>query len=145
MGYLADRTFASRKPHVLTACLGLQSVNWAFLSFLSAGAGGIGLGISFFVMGMMSAGTLSVFWAIVREEAPPERMGTAMGFLNPAPFLAIALFQPLTGFVMDRVGRVAGVFPPEAYRNAFAVCFASMVAAALISLLSWKKMGWVKE
>jgi MFS family permease len=134
LGYLADRSFASRKPAFLSICLGIQVLNWGFIVFLSPDFGTLALGSSLFIMGMMLAGTLSLVWAIVREESPPGRMGTAMGLLNPAPFLAVATLQPLTGYLMDRVGRNGGAYPFEAYQHAFLLCLASIFIALLISL-----------
>jgi MFS family permease len=96
-------------------------------------------GVVFFTMGMMLSGTLSVVWVIVREEAPPEKLGTAMGLINPAPFLGVATFQPLTGYLMDRAGRVAGAFTPAAYQNAFILCLAAIFVAFMISLVFLKK------
>jgi MFS family permease len=90
-------------------------------------------------MGMTLAGTLSVLWAIIREEAPPEKLGTALGLINPAPFLGVATFQPLTGYLLDRAGRVSGAFTPAAYQNAFTLCLASIFVAFMISFILLKK------
>ena len=82
------------------------------------------------------AGALSLYWAIVREVSPGERLGTIMGWMNPAPFLGVALFQPLTGFLMDRVGKSGGAFPFEAYQHAFLLCLAAVAAGFVISLVA---------
>ena len=134
LGYLTDKTFAAKKRPFLTACIAIQVLNWVLIAFVSPRFGSWALGCIFFIMGMMLAGTLAVIWAIVREESPPERMGTAMGMLNPAPFLGVAIFQPLTGYLMDRVGKVGGGFPLEAYQNAFILCLLSVFAALVISV-----------
>jgi MFS family permease len=139
LGYLTDKTFTHKKRQFLFACMAIQTLNWAGIVFLSPWLGSLGLGLIFFIMGMMLAGTLSLVWNIIREESPPERMGTAMGLLNPAPFLGVATFQPLTGYLMDRVGKVGGAFPFQAYQNAFLLCLSSMGIAMLISILLWKR------
>jgi sugar phosphate permease len=139
MGYLTDKTFARRKRQLLSACVAVQFLNWVLIVFLSPRFGPWELGFIFFIMGMMLAGTLAVVWAIVREESPPERLGTAMGLLNPAPFLGVATFQPLTGYIMDRSGKSGGAFSPEAYQNAFSLCLVSIFAAMMLSLLLWKR------
>jgi sugar phosphate permease len=138
LGYLADKNFASRKPAFLSICLGIQVLNWGFIVFLSPDSGTLALGSSLFIMGMTLSGTLSLVWAIVREESPPGRMGTAMGLLNPAPFLAVATLQPLTGYLMDRVGRSGNGFPLEAYQHAFLLCLSSIFFSLLISFLLLK-------
>jgi predicted MFS family arabinose efflux permease len=140
MAHLVDKTFACKKRQFLSAVLAVQVMNWVLIVFLSPRFGPWALGLVFFIMGMMLAGTLSVLWAIVREEAPPEKLGTALGLINPAPFLGVATFQPLTGYLMDRAGKVAGAFTPAAYRDAFTLCLASMFVALMISwVLLWKK------
>lgn len=138
LGYLTDKTFAGKKRPFLTACIAIQVLNWALIVFVSPRLGSWALGCIFFIMGMMLAGTLAVVWAIVREESPPERMGTAMGMLNPAPFLGVAIFQPLTGYLMDRVGKAGGTFPFQAYQNAFILCLLSVLVAMGISIFLMK-------
>ncbi len=138
LGYLTDKPLYSRRRQFLSACLLIQVVNWICIAFLSPRFGSFALGLSFFIMGMMVAGTLAIVWTIVREEAPSGKMGTFMGWLNPAPFLGVAAFQPLTGYLMDRVGRTGGAFPFAAYQNAFILCFSSMAVAAVISFFLWK-------
>lgn len=139
VAHLVDKTFARKRRHFLSACLAVQVMNWVLITFLSPQFGSWALGLVFFIMGMMLAGTLSVLWAIVREEAPPEKLGTALGLINPAPFLGVATFQPLTGYLLDRGGKVAGAFTPAAYQNAFTLCLASMFVALAISFVLLKK------
>jgi MFS family permease len=140
LGYLTDKTYSAHKRQLLSACLVIQVLTWTGIVFLSPGFGPIGLGILFFMMGIMLSGTLSTSWAIVREEFPADRLGTAMGFLNPAPFLGVAALQPLTGYLMDRVGKTtAGGFPFEAYQDAFLLCLCSVFAALVISVWMWPK------
>jgi len=58
-----------------------------------------------------------------------------MGLLNPFPFLGIAIFQPATGYLMDRVGKAGAAFPFEAYQQAFGLCFGAIGIAFMISIL----------
>ena len=139
MGYLTDKTFAGSKRRFLSACVAVQFLNWTLIVFLSPRFGPWALGFIFFIMGMMLAGTLAIVWAIVREESPPERLGTALGLLNPAPFLGVAIFQPLTGYIMDQSGKTGGAFSPEAYHNAFSLCLVSIFVAMMLSFLLWKR------
>jgi MFS family permease len=138
MGYLTDKTFAAKKRPFLSAIIIIQVLNWGLIALVSPRFGSWALGLVFFVMGMMLAGTLAVVWAIVREESPPERLGTAMGLLNPAPFLGVAAFQPLTGYLMDRVGKAGGTFPLQAYQSAFTLCLLSVLIAMVISIFFMK-------
>jgi sugar phosphate permease len=139
LGYLTDKTLASHKRQLLSGYLAILALNWAGITFFSPRFGSLFLGLSLFIMGMMVAGIFSVIWAVMREESPPERMGTAMGLLNSAPFLGVATFQPLTGYLMDRVGKTGGAFPFEAYQHAFVLCLFSIVIATIISLFLWRR------
>jgi MFS family permease len=139
MAICVDKTFARKKRLFLSACLAVQVMNWFLIAFVSPRFGTWAFGLVFFMMGMMLAGTLSVVWAIVREEAPQEKLATALGLINPAPFLGVATVQPLTGYLMDRAGRVDGAFTPAAYQNAFSLCLGSIFVAFMISLCFLKK------
>jgi MFS family permease len=142
LGYLTDKTFARVKRPLLSAMIAVQVFTWSCLVFLGPSLGLISLRFLFFLMGMTLAGTLSLVYSIVREESPPERLGTAVGLLNPAPFLGVATFQPLTGYLMDRVGKTGGVFPFEAYQHAFGLCLSSISISLVISFfLIRKKKG----
>jgi sugar phosphate permease len=86
-----------------------------------------------FVMGMTGSGLVLV-WACVREVNDPDRVGIAMGFVNVPIFLGFALFQWLTGAILDAhwTGLAAGgarVYPAEGFRAVFAICFGASVAA----------------
>lgn len=134
LGYLADKPFAGRKQTLLSICIAAQFCNWSSIVFLGPSLGSFTLSLIFFVMGMALSGTLSLIWSIIREVSPPERLGTALGLINPAPFLSVALFQPTTGYLMDRVGKINGAFPFEAYQSAFSLCLISIFICFVISL-----------
>jgi predicted MFS family arabinose efflux permease len=140
LSYLVDKTFAQRKALLLSSCIGIQVLIWSGIVFCGKSLGSLSLGAIFFTMGATLAGTLSIFWAIIREVSVPERLGTVMGLANPAPFLGVAIFQPTTGYLMDRVGKVGTRFPFEAYQHAFALCLISICIAFLISLFLTKRM-----
>ena len=134
--YSIDRLFPGKKRSMLSVCIAVQTFNWICITFLGRSLGYISLVLIFLLMGTMMAGALSLYWAIVREVSPGERLGTIMGWMNPAPFLGVALFQPLTGFLMDRVGKIGGAFPFEAYQHAFLLCLAAVAVGFVISLIA---------
>lgn len=136
--YYIGRSIPHKKRLMLSIFIAVQAFNWFCITFLGRSLSFFSLGLIFFLMGTVMAGTLSLFWAIVREVSPGEKLGTVMGFINPAPFLGIAIFQPLTGLLMDRVGKIAGAFPFEAYQHAFALCLGAVSAAFIISLFVHK-------
>ena len=141
LGYLADKPFAKKKWAFLSVLVTLQFINWCALVFGGPSLNTIHLTVIFFIMGMGLAGTLSLVWALIREVSPPERLGTVMGLINPAPFLGAAIFQPLTGYLMDRVGKIGGAFPFEAYRQAFSLSLFSVALSLTVSLILGRKKG----
>ena len=91
--------------------------------------------VLFFAMGAVTGGWLSVLWALVRESTSADTMGFVSGVMNPSPFFGIAVFQVLTGAVLDRVGRINSAYPPEAFQMAFWVCTLAAIACLMLSFI----------
>lgn len=139
LGFLIDKKFYRHKRELLSFLIALQVLNWTVLVFIGPSLGHFLLGLILFFMGMFLAGTLSSIWSIVREESPPAKLGTTMGLLNPAPFLGIAVFQPLTGYLMDRVGKEGSTFSFYTYQQAFTLCLFSLIISLIISFFLQRK------
>ena len=88
--------------------------------------------------GTFGSGIFVVALAANKELFPKEITGTAVGLLNMLPFSGAAIFPPLMGYVMDRVGRVAGAYPVNAYRQAFILCFI-LAGIAFLSICAMKE------
>jgi sugar phosphate permease len=132
-GWIADR-FHTKKRQLFIGLLAAIAVFWLILSLRTQTLSVKELVVLFFLMGAMTGGWLSVLWALVRESTSANTMGFISGVMNPAPFFGIAVFQVLTGAVLDHVGRISGAYPPEAFQMAFWVC---TLAAAVCLLLSF--------
>ena len=130
-GRLADRIFRN-KVNMLITTLALEGVIWGFLTFGWHMAGPWFMGITLFFMGALAGGFATSIWALVNETTSREILGSVSGLLNTAPFLGVAAMQVLTGYLMDRTGRVSGIYPPEAFEEAFLACF--IVMAGCLSL-----------
>jgi sugar phosphate permease len=136
-GWLADRIFKS-KVQVMIFLLGILTVSWAGIVF------GMSLGVVFvssilFFMGMAIGGFISILWAHIRDITPARTLGTFSGLINPAPFLGVAVFQVLTGLLLDRAALVNGAYLPEAYKSSFVFCFFVSCACLLLSLFIKEK------
>ena len=136
-GWLADRIFKS-KVQVIIFLLGILTVCWAGVVF------GMNLGVilvSFilFLMGMAIGGFISLLWSHVRDITPARTLGTFSGILNPAPFLGVAVFQVLTGSMLDKANLVNGAYLPEAYKSSFVFCFFVCCACFLLSFFLKEK------
>lgn len=136
-GYLSDRVLKRRKlPYtVLTAASLLLWV--AFVATL----GSLplrGVYAVFFAMGAVG-GSFVLTWPLGREVNPPALAGIAVAVVNLGGFLGAALTQGPLGAVLDArwAGATAGgarVYPLEAYRAAFVICTAFVLAAVLMTL-----------
>ncbi len=126
-GWLTDRVFHDR-VRILTNILLVKIVIWCVLIWGGTFLGAAGMAPVLFVMGVLAGGFATALWAIVRETTPEPVMGITTGLLNPSPFVGVAVFQVVTGAILDRVGRTGGIYPPEAFRDAFLVCLVSLLA-----------------
>ena len=132
-GWISDRV-STKKVFMFIGLLVVITLAWLILALGAQTLSARSLIILFFIMGAATGGWVPTLWALARETATTEMMGLFSGFLNPAPFFGVALFQILTGSILDRVGRINGIYPPVAFQNAFWVC---MLAVAVCLLLSF--------
>jgi sugar phosphate permease len=134
IGFLADRVNLGRK-WVLVFSLAVSLGCWLVFFLTGSKPHPYVLIPLFFIMGMFGGGALSLYMTMIKEIFPIELTGTAMGLMNPAAFLATALFQPFTGYLMDAVGRVGAAYPLSAYHQVFTVFLLSMVIGFVLILL----------
>ncbi|RPJ17661.1 MAG: MFS transporter [Desulfobacteraceae bacterium] len=130
-GRLSDRIFKSR-VQIIIRLLAVLTLSWAGILF------GMKLGILpvcliLFCMGITTGGFVSMLWSHIRETIPARILGSVSGLLNPSPFLGVALFQILTGALLDRGRLVEGAYPPEAYKSSFVLCFIVSFACFALS------------
>ena len=133
-GWITDRLHTKRRQ-LFIGLLALIAFFWLIFSLQAQTLSVKELVALFFAMGALTGGWLSVLWALVRESTSAETMGFISGVMNPAPFFGIAVFQVLTGAVLDRVGRINDVYPPEAFQMAFWVCTLTAAGALTLSII----------
>jgi predicted MFS family arabinose efflux permease len=133
-GWIADRIH-SKKRQLFIGLTTAIAFFWLILSYRAQTLSVKELVGLFFAMGAMTGGWLSVLWALVRESTSADNMGFVSGVMNPAPFFGIAVFQVVTGAVLDHVGRIDGAYPPEAFQMAFWVCTLTAIACLLLSFI----------
>ncbi len=124
-GRLTDRFFRN-KVQVLLQVLAIQTVLWAVLAFCPGVLGEEGMIPLLLLMGATAGGFATALWGLVRDTTEENVLGRVTGFLNPAPFLGVAVLQVVTGAVLDRVGRIGEAYPAHAYEKAFLVCLVVM-------------------
>jgi nitrate/nitrite transporter NarK len=143
-GWASDRVVGRRKA-VCATLSAAQCVLWVlFVGTLGSLALPV-LHVLLFAMGLAS-GAFVLVWPIGREVNPPHLDGVAVAVVNFGGFLGAALTQGPIGAVLDARWTGALVegarrYPVEAYRDAFAVCAAFVLAAVLLSLLMRETRG----
>ena len=137
-GYLSDRVFRSRRaPFTLFAAV--YAGCWAVLALAGGGRPPAAwLGPLCVLLGASAAG-FTLTWAIAREVNPLPYSGIATATVNAGGFAGAAALQSAVSAVVDtRWGGTlqegARVYPIEAYRAAWTLCFAVAAAACLLSL-----------
>jgi MFS family permease len=137
-GRLADRLFQDRVNMIITT-LFLEGAIWGFLTFGWHITGQSAMGVMLFFMGALAGGFATALWALVNETTSREILGSVSGLLNTAPFLGVAAMQVITGYLLDRSGRVNGAYPPEAFEAAFLACLL-VVVGCLVLCTGFKKV-----
>ncbi len=135
-GWLLNR-FSLDKRKTLILILAVYTVTW--LAIIMNTLETVGLSVIFVIMGFAGGGFISTLWGIVRDTTPPELMGLTSGLLNSAPFLGVAIFQVITGAVLDRAGTAGGLYLSAGFQNAFLACLGGIVLCLILSFLIRKQ------
>jgi sugar phosphate permease len=143
-GWIADRVVQRRRVPfvVLTACLfATWLVFLATLGTLSL----TGVTVVLFVMGAVG-GAFVLVWPVGRDVNPPRLAGVAVAVVNLGGFLGAAVTQGPLGAVLDArwqgaLADGARVYPLDAYRAAFGICAAFVLASAVIALFMRETRG----
>ena len=130
-GRLSDRIFKS-KVHVMIWLLVLFTLSWAGILF-GMKLGMLSVFFILFFMGIATGGFVSTFWAHLKEIIPAGILGSVSGLLNPSPFLGVAVFQVLTGALIDRGRLINGAYLPDAYKSSFMLCFLVSCACLILA------------
>jgi sugar phosphate permease len=127
LSFISDRVIRGRKPVLIGSAIVLILV-WIPLAFFVARLGTVTLALICFFMGVFSGGIVVIAFTTTKELFPTAIAGTSTGIVNLFPFFGAAVFQPLMGAILDKVGKVANVYPASAYEWAF---FASFIATII--------------
>lgn len=134
LGWLSDKIESRRVALIISAVLGLCStlvlLYWPGLTYGWAP-------FTLFVLGL-GAGGQTVSFAVVKENNPPEFVGTASGFNNLSVLIGGAIFQPLVGYILQHTNSwhlVNGVhvYSIQSYQIALMVMPICFLASLLIA------------
>lgn len=121
IGWLSER-LSWPKVTTLRVIISIYVISWIGITYCNAWLGAVGLSIMLMGMGFVAGGFISVFWGVIRETTPEKTLGMVSGLLNPAPFLGVAVFQGITGAILNRTERVDDLYPLSGFNDAFSVC-----------------------
>jgi MFS family permease len=134
-GFLTDRWEMDRK-RILLYALGLALGCWTIILLAGSAPPFFLLLPLFLILGACGGGSTAIHMTIMKELFPAWLTGTAVGLLNTAAFLSTAVIQPLTGVLMDVVGRKGSAYPVEAYSLVFLTSWVC-TGIAVIVLSVW--------
>lgn len=94
--------------------------------------------IILFLMGFFF-GVMPLSIVMIKELFPLRMIGAVTGSANTFPFIGIALFQIIFGYLLDRYGLISVVdgtriFSESSYRLGLTFCFITLIFATLIAL-----------
>ena len=111
------------------------NLTWIGVVFFFNYLGINGFSLVLLIMGIVAGGFISILWGIVREITPSNILGLTSGVLNPAPFFGVAVFQVLTGAILDHSDRVGDMYSISSFKNAFLLCLLCSIVCMGLSIL----------
>ncbi|MBI5594157.1 MAG: MFS transporter [Deltaproteobacteria bacterium] len=130
-GFLSNRVFHARKPVLLISTFILVAIT-ATLSFAADRIPVFGLYLICLGLGMFASAVVVIGFTATKELFPVRIAGTATGLVNLFPFAGGAIFQPFTGYLLERSGSVDGAFTLAGYQQ----MFNSLLISACIAMLA---------
>jgi sugar phosphate permease len=125
-GLLSERVFRARRPVLFLGTIGMVGAFIALL-LLSSYPGGSVVALIYFVLGFCGF-TFLINQGCVKELFPLEIAGTALGAVSTAMFVGVAVFQGITGYIID----LYSGSPLMAYRVIFSLYLGSSVLACVM-------------
>jgi len=139
-GYLSDKVFKSRKGITVVAAA-LSTLGYIPIAFMTGTVTPAFLYVWFFLLGAVG-GLGMAGLAMVKELFPPTLTGTVNGMNNFFVMFGGAVYQVITGMIINSFGEVSpGVYPVEAYAAAFKFLFCSMVVGTVALCFAKETMG----
>lgn len=129
-GVLSDRVFRARRPVLFLGTLGLL-LTWATIFYLPGYPGPFYTSLLYSAIGFFSVVFL-INMGCVKELFPASVAGTAMGTVNAFMFVGVALFQGVSGYMLDYFRETRGAL--GAFRS-FIILYLIGIALALLLVI----------
>jgi MFS family permease len=132
LSFLSDRVLKGRKPVLVLSSLMVLGLT-AILAFRTDRLSVPALYAFCLALGVFSSAIVVIAFTTVKELFPVQMAGTSTGLVNLFPFAGGAVFQPALGYILERHGKVNGVFTLAGYEQAFLVLFLCGIVALVAS------------
>lgn len=130
-GILSDRYLRARRPVLLIGTAGML-LTWIALASFTNYPGPILTSLLYFAIGIFSI-TFLINIGCAKELFPMEIAGTAMGTVNAGMFIGVAVFQGVSGYLLDYFLESRSAF--LAFRAIFILYIVSIAIALLMVFL----------
>ncbi len=139
-GLISDRILHDRKKVIVSATI-LNITSWTLLTLKTDS-----LSIfEFYLISVFTGASISaipISFTIIRESYPLRIYGTISGIYNMFPFVGAALYQPITGYILDSF-KHGSIYSVQAYRFMYLFLLISNIIALISSILvkTGKRIG----
>ncbi|MEM1545479.1 MAG: MFS transporter [Candidatus Methanomethylicia archaeon] len=131
-GLISDRILHDRKKVIVFATI-LNITSWTLLTSRTDSLSLFELYLTSALTGA-SISAIPISFTIIRENYPSRIYGTISGVYNMLPFISAALYQPITGYILDSF-KHEGIYPIQAYRFMYLFLLISSIIALISSTL----------
>ncbi len=133
-GFISDRIVKRKLP--ILAFFSLYLLLWSTLLFFTQATPVSALLYTFFLLGF-SSGAMVLIPTLAKELNDSNYSGIAVSVINAGPFIGMAVFQPIMGYILDLKweGTIfMGVrhYPFEAYRLIFLMCVGVIIISFIM-------------
>jgi len=138
MGYIPTLIGFRRRPVQIACSIMATVASGAGVLCLTIGADNHWMFACYLLLSVASSSNI-VFVCSMKEVNPPLAAATAVGVLNTASYLGIAILATLVGVILDQFNssavatKAAISYPPQAYRAVFMLLFALSMMSVVIS------------
>ena len=130
LSILSDRVLRSRKKVLLMTSVAVAVTVFFPMVFTDRLALPL-LYVFFLSIGIFAAAVVAIAFTATKELFPLEMAGTSVGAINLFPFAGGAIFQPLLGIILERMGGDSAAYSVGGYKAVFVVCFAASLVAVV--------------
>jgi sugar phosphate permease len=122
LSFLSDRVIQGRKLVLVLSSFIVLCIT-SLLAFHTDGLPLVVLYLISLGLGIFSSAVVVIVCTTTKELFRLQMAGTSTGLVNLFPFAGGAVFQPILGYLLERHGRVEGIFTLAGYQEAFLVLF----------------------